>query len=128
MATSRSTPPADPAAPPTGGFSDEQRSELEAMIARAVGSSTPPNTPSGPSGPPTKTDDEWDAMSDRQRESWVRQLVDFRLDELARADADARRDAEIEALKSAKTVEPEKAPSVVTKLQKWLWGDEPAKA
>jgi hypothetical protein len=125
MPPSRNAPAPEPDAEPTG-FSEGQRSELKALIAEAVGSATPPATPT-PGGPPPKTDDEWDAMSDRQRESWVRSLVDHELDELARVDADHRRDAEIEALKNAQKPEPERPPSTISKLQKWLWGDQQEK-
>jgi hypothetical protein len=118
-----------PAAPepeaPTSGFSEEQRSELRQLIAEAVGSATPPKaaTPEKAAGPKQVSDSEWDAMSDRQRESWVRQLVDFRLDELARDDEFARQRADIDALKADKTPEPEAPPSVVSKIQKFLWGE-----
>jgi len=115
-----------PAAPepeaPTSGFSEEQRSELRDLIAEVVGSSKPPPAPDkGPA--PKVSDSEWDAMSDRQRESWVRQLVDFRLDELARDDEVARQRADIDALKADKTPEAEAPPSVVSKIQKFLWGE-----
>jgi hypothetical protein len=124
MATTRNTPPDPPASEPSG-FNDDQKNELKALIAEAVGSVKPPPTSDGPK---RVSDDEWDAMSDRARESWVRQLVDFRLDELSRDDEIARQRSEIEALKRAKTPEPERSPSVVTKLQKWLWGSEPEQA
>ena len=120
MATTKEPPAPEPA------FSDAQKGELAAMIAEAVKSGTPPKAPNEPTGPKKVTDDEWDNMSDRQRESWVRQLVDFRLDELVRMDADAERDrklAELEA-KTAKP-EPERPPSVVSRLQSFLWGHEP---
>jgi hypothetical protein len=126
MATTRNPAPADPDESP-GGFTEEQRSELEELIARAVGSAKPPEAKPAPAGPPAKSDDEWDAMSDRQRESWVRSLVDFRLDELSRDDEMARQRDEIEKLKNDKTPEPEKAPSVVSKIQKFLWGDPDSK-
>ena len=116
----------------TSGFSEDERNELKALIAEAVGSAKPPEP--GPTGPPAKTDDEWDAMSDRQRESWVRKLVDFRLDELAREDADARRDAEIEALKQGLggKPEPEKSPAdrppgFFDTVRKWMWGEQDPK-
>jgi hypothetical protein len=127
MAATRNTPPEPTGtATDTSGFSEDQRNELKSLIAEAVGSATPPATDPAKDAPKKVTDAEWDTMSDRQRESWVRQLVDFRLDELSRDDEIARQRAEIEALKADKTPAPEKAPSVVTKLQKMLWGDAPA--
>jgi hypothetical protein len=120
MAT-RNTPPPE-GDTQTSGFTEEQRGELRDLIAEIVGGPKPPPTPSAAVVGPTLTDSEWDAMSDRQRESWVRKLVDFRLDELARDDEIARQRADIDDLKSQKP-EPEATPSVVTKLQKWLWGE-----
>jgi hypothetical protein len=119
---SASTPPPDPDAP-ASGFSDEQRNELRDLIAEAVGGAKPPAAPSGPTGPKQVSDGEWDAMSDRSRETWVRQLVDFRLEELYQADEVARNRADIDELKGQRTAQPEASPSVVTKLQRWLWGE-----
>jgi hypothetical protein len=127
MATTRNAPAADPDESPQG-FTEEQRGELEEMIARVVAGAKPPEAKPAPAGPPAKSDDEWDAMSDRQRESWVRSLVDFRLDELSRDDEMARQRSEIDALKNDKTPEPEKVPSVVSKIQKFLWGDPDQKS
>jgi hypothetical protein len=121
MATRNTTPPPDEGDTRTSGFSEEQRGELRDLIAEAVGGAKPPPAPKEKVGP-ALTDSEWDAMSDRQRESWVRKLVDFRLDELAREDEIARHGADIDALKNQKP-EPEATPSVVTKLQRWLWGE-----
>jgi hypothetical protein len=119
MPTSRNTPESTE----TSGFTEDQRSELRSIIAEVVGAATPPAAPAASAGPKQVSDSEWDAMSDRQRESWVRQLVDFRLDELSRDDEIARQRGEIEQLKNDKTPEPEAAPSVVTKIQKFLWGE-----
>lgn len=108
----------------TSGFTEEERNELKALIAEAVGSANPPA--GEPAKPELKrpTDDEWDAMSDRAKESWVRKLVDGRLDELAKEDEAAQLRAKVDALAAEKKEpEPEKAPSVVTKLQKFLWGE-----
>lgn len=123
MATSR-----NPESTETSGFTEDQRTELKAIIAEAVGSAVPPPSPpstGAAAGPRQVSDDEWDSMSDRQRESWVRQLVDFRLDELARDDEVARQRGEIDALK-AERAEPEKEqpPSVISRFQKFLWGEE----
>jgi hypothetical protein len=121
VAATRNQAP-DPEAPATG-FSDEQLGELRALIQEVVSGAKAPPAPEASAGPRQLRDDEWDAMSDRQRESWVRQLVDFRLDELARDDEVARQRVDIDALKADKTPEPEAPPSVVSRLQKFLWGD-----
>lgn len=127
MATTRNAPdPSPPADPPAEGFTAAQRTELEELIRAAVGGATPPPQPDEPKGPRRVSDDEWDTMSDRARESWVRQLVDFRLDELSRDDEIARQRAEIDALKAGGAEakpEPEQPPGLVSKLQKFLWGE-----
>jgi hypothetical protein len=88
MPTSRNAPETTE----SSGFTEDQRSELRSIIAEVVGSATPPAAPAASAaGPKQLSDSEWDALSDRQRESWVRQLVDFRLDVLARDDEVARR-------------------------------------
>ena len=115
----------DPTATQNSGFSEDQRAELEAIISKVVGGAKPPDPPA-PKAKPV-TDDDWDNMTDRQRESWVRQVVDDVLDGLARDDADRRRDAEIEALKQAKNTDPENTPDPATpldRLRKWLWGEQ----
>ena len=121
MPASRTQPP-EPESQESG-FSEAQRSELRDLIAEAVGSAKPPNAPEAPAGPKKLTDTEWDAMGDRQRESWVRSLVDFRLDELAKDDEIRAQREDIERLKADKTPEPEKPPSVITRIQKFMWGD-----
>jgi len=118
--------------PPASAFSDEQKSELAELIAEAVKGVKPPDQPAPtPTGPPPVSDADWDKMSDRARESWVRQLVDFRLEELGRQDADAERDRKIAELERAKA-EAEKPPgdrppTVIDKLRSFLWGAEPDK-
>jgi len=120
VATRNSAPESEQAS--TGGFSEEQRSELRSLIAEVVGGDKPPPAPAAPSRVKV-SDSDWDGASDRQRESWVRQMVDDELERLAKDDEIARQRADIDALKADKTPEPEKAPNVVTKLQKFLWGD-----
>lgn len=113
-------------------FSDEQKSELASMIAEAVKGSTPPaQDPPTPAGPPAVTDAEWDRMTDRARESWVRQLVDSRLDDLARQDADAERDRKIADLERAKAEAEappgDRPPTIIDRLRAILWGADPDK-
>ena len=118
MATARTTPP--PETPE--GEAPATKAEIAAMIAEAVGGATPP--PTAPEGPRKLTDDEWDAMTDRGRESWVRKLVDFRLDELSRDDEVRRLAAEVAGLAAGPAKpEPEKSPGMMTRLQKLVWGD-----
>lgn len=95
------------------------------MIQRAVGGAKPPAQPE-PAKTPAVTDDEWDKMSDRQRESWVRSLVDDTLDKLRREDDDRRRDDEIRELQEAAKPkpEPEAVPDTITRLRKFIWGEQ----
>jgi hypothetical protein len=94
MATTRKPPEG---APPD--ISPEQRTAFDAYIEELAQLGKPPES-APPTGPKPVTDAQWDAMSDRQRESWVRQLVDGRLDDLSRDDEIARHAAEIERLKN----------------------------
>jgi hypothetical protein len=121
MATARNTPAPEEGDTQTSGLSEDDRNWIKSAIAEAVGGVKPPegSTPTAPK----VSDDEWDKMSDRQRESWVRSLVDFELEELIRYDADAKLRADVEALKQKPEPEPEAPPSVVSRLQKFLWGD-----
>lgn len=106
----------------TSGFSEEQRGEIAALVAELIKGDKPP--PSAPERP-TVTDSQWDEMTDRKRESFVRDMVVSVLDDLAKQDDEARlRDDVEKLLKADKTPEPEAPPSVVTRLQRWLWGDE----
>ena len=105
-----------------GGFSAEQKAELAALVKEAVGSTSAPPAKDQPKNEPQVTDDQWASMSDRQRQSFVTSVVDFRLDELARADADTQRDAKIAELEKKRSAEPERAPSVWTRIQGFLWG------
>jgi hypothetical protein len=123
VAPTRNTPSPEPDAQ-TSGFTEDQRSELRQIIEEVVGRATPPAPAAEKaSGPRRLSDSEWDSMSDRAREGWVRELVDSELDRLARDDEVARQRADIDALKADKTPEPEAPPSVVTKIQKFLWGE-----
>lgn len=112
----------------TSGFTEDQRSELEELIARAVAGAKPPDPPPSPKVKPI-TDAEWDAFSDRQRESWVRGLVVDVIDGLRREDDDRRRDEDIANLKDAANRKPEleATPDPVSpfdRIRKWLWGEE----
>jgi hypothetical protein len=90
------------------------------MIADAVSGTKPP--PTEPAGPKKVSDSEWDDMTDRKRESWVRELVDFRLLELEKDDEIRQLAAKVNGL-SAEKPEPEVSPGIKTKLQKLIWGD-----
>ncbi len=122
MATTRK-PPEGPS-----DLSPEQRSAFDAYVEELAQLEGPPPTPpAGGNAPKPVTDDEWDKMTDRARESWVRQLVDSRLDDLSRDDEIARHAAAIAELKSKKP-EPEGTPagpmpSPLSRLQKFLWGE-----
>jgi hypothetical protein len=119
----RSTQP-----PPDGntletGFTEEQRTELAAMIAEAVKGNTPPLSNNQPPAAPAVSDDEWASMSDRSRQSFIESVVNHHLSELAKYDADSRRDAQLAELSGKKPPEPERAPSVWSRLQGILWGE-----
>lgn len=123
--------PAEPSATPPGGVSPEQRAALDAYVNEmAQLGGTPPPPP--PERPPAVSDDDWAGMSDRARENWVSNEVGWTLQQLAKLDADKRRDAEIEALKKGSS-EPEvppqeKMPTLVDKFRKFMWGAEPEKS
>jgi hypothetical protein len=125
MATARSSPAPEPST--DDGFNETQKSQLADMIAAAVGGAKPPEPDK--SQLPKLSDDEWDALTDRGKESWVRKLVDGELDRLFKDDEQRRLAADVEALKAgAGKPEPEKTPagptnSFTAKLQKLLWGD-----
>jgi hypothetical protein len=118
MATTKGSPPE--------GLSPEQRTAFDRYIEELSELDTAPNPSGGDGGPNPVTDAEWDKMTDRQRESWVRELVDGRLDKLA-ADAEAAQlRADVEALRQKQESEgtPQgPMPSGFKKLQKWLWGE-----
>jgi len=120
MATAR-TPSSDPPAP-DNGFNETQRSQLSEMIAQAVSGNKPPPSVDAPTGPRKVTDGEWDDMTDRKRESWVRELVDFRLLELEEKDEVRRLAQKVNELGQSKP-EPEVSPGITTRLQKLIWGD-----
>ncbi len=124
MATSKESPAAPQGVPP------DQRAALDAYVNELASLEKPP-----PAAPPERpapvNDDDWANMSDRARENWVSNEVGWTLQQLAKLDADNRRDAEIEALKNAKP-EPEatpqeKMPTMLDKFRKFMWGSEPEK-
>src|SRR5277367_6375882 len=80
MATTRTPPEGSPE------IDADQRASLDQYVTELSQLGTPPTTDPGPTGPKPVTDAQWDAMTDRARESWVRQLVDARLDDLSRDD------------------------------------------
>jgi hypothetical protein len=124
MATTKDSP----AAPPEG-VSPEQRQAFDAYI-RELDQLKPPPAPA--ERPKPVSDDEFDAMTDRKRETYIANTVGWILEDIAKLDADRRRDAEIEALKNQKPEEEktpqEKVPTPLDKLRKFLWGDEPDKS
>jgi hypothetical protein len=106
------------------GFNETQRTELQQIIAEAVAGVKPPAAPSEPSVP-AMTDDQWDGMSDRQREGFVRSIVDNELDRLSQLDTLRAHDEQIRALaEKNQTVEPEAHPDPMTRVRKFLWGSE----
>lgn len=125
MVTAR-TPASSSDPPVDDGFNETQRSQLADMIAAAVGGAKPPGVDPAKASPKPVTDDEWDAMTDRKRESWVRELVDTELDRLVKEDEQRTLSSTVAELK-AKLEKPEveKTPGGTTKLQKLqhlLWG------
>jgi hypothetical protein len=121
MAATRNTPP-ESGDTQTSRFSEEERSELSQLIADAVKGGSAPVVDEGPKGPKKLSDSEWDDMTDRAREKWVRELVDFRLDELAKNDDDRQLREKVDALADRKP-EPEAVPSTWSKVQRLIWGD-----
>ncbi len=114
--------PAEPPATPPGGVSPEQRAALDAYVNEMAQLGGPP-----PAAPPERprpvTDDEWDNMPEKSRQNWVANEVGWILQELAKLDADRKRDAEIEALKNKPEpeVQPqEKLPTWAEKIQKFM--------
>jgi hypothetical protein len=104
----------------------EQRASFDQYVNELSQLDTPPPQKEGSTGPKPVTDAQWDAMTDRARESWVRQLVDARLDDLSREDQIARHEAEIAALKKKPETEGTPAgpmPTPLQRLQKFLWGE-----
>lgn len=121
MATTRK-----PAASPPADISPEDRAAFDSYIEELSQLGTPPEPAPGPTGPKPVTDAQWDSMSDRARESWVRQMVDARLDDLSRDDEIARHAAEIAALKQKPEPEAppaEQMPTLMQRLQRVLWGE-----
>ena len=100
MATTKDSPPE--------GISAEQRAAMDAYVTELGELGGPPPAPPRPARP--LSDDDWATMTDRARENWVASTVGWVLQQLAKLDADKRRDAELDALKNAKP-EPEGPPS-----------------
>jgi hypothetical protein len=122
MATTKDSPPAPPE-----GISPEQRAAMDAYVTEMAALGGPP-PPAPPAQPAAVTDEAWSTMTDRARENWVANQVGWTLEELAKLDADKRRDAEIEALKN-KAPEPEASPAdapptLLQKFQKFMWGEQ----
>lgn len=118
-----------PTNPPASAFSPEQEARLQELIAAAVKSPAPPPGPAN-NPEPKVADDEWGKMSMHDRESWVEKRVGWVIDQLAAEDANAERDrriAELEKEKGERERNPDiKPPSVIERIQRALWGSEPA--
>lgn len=108
---------------PDAVFSPAQEARLAQLMKEAVASSKPPEAPANEPKVPRVSDAEWDGMSERAREGWVRSVVDFHLKSLAKEDEDAKLRAKVAELETRKI--PEKPPSVAQRLQRLLWGTEP---
>lgn len=105
---------------------EDRLDRIEQMISDLAGSAKAPDP--GEAKTPKLSDDEWDALTDRGKESWVRRLVEGEIERVRAADKDRQRDAEIDDLKKkVERPEPERAPSITTRIQEWLWGAEPKK-
>ena len=105
------------------GFTEDQRNEIAAIVAKAIGGGAPSAGKPSPVVPKV-TDDEYDRMTDRQREGFIRSVVVDTLEGLAKDDEAARLRDDVDALKQDKgKPEPEAPPSVVTRIQRILWGD-----
>lgn len=124
---------------------EADRAEISQMIADAVRSSSPPPRATPTSTPPPSQGD-WDKMSERDRQSWVRTTVE---EHLASLDAAAElrelkdRNKQLEAeraewekggkrgprpQKPADDKREEAAPSLVSAAYKWLFGDATTQA
>jgi len=117
----------DPPAAPPEGISPEQRQAFDAYVRELDQLKAPP-PPAPVERPKPVSDDEFDAMTDRKREAYIANHVGWVLEDIAKLDADRRRDAEIEALKNAKP-EPEKTPqekvpTLLDKFRKFMWGEQ----
>lgn len=115
-----------PTGDPPPDISPEDRAAFDTYIEQLSQLGTPPKVDPTPTGPKPVTDAQWDAMSDRAREGWVRELVDSRLDDLSRDDEIARHAAEIAALKAKHESEgaPDgPMPTIFQRVQKFLWGE-----
>lgn len=123
MAATRNAPPV------AEEMSTEQRAAFDTYV-NELAQLGGPAPPAPPDKPPVLTDAQWNNLPDRQRENWVSDQVGWILQELAKLDADKRRDADIQALQAAKkTPEPEGTPTGPmpgwqAKLQRFLWGDQ----
>jgi len=114
-----------PEPPPT--VSPEQRAALDAYVTE-LSELEKPAPPAPPERPAPVSDDDWSKMTDRARENWVSNEVGWNLQQLAKLDADRRRDAEIEALKTQKPevekTPQEKMPTLLQRVQKFMWGEQ----
>lgn len=103
---------------------------IAAAVTKAGEGKGAPKGDEGKGGTPAPSEDEWASMGPRQRESWVHQAVTEKLEQLRRDDKLESMQEEIDRLKAGGGAtgaggEGEKAPSVVTWLTRFFWG-EPA--
>jgi hypothetical protein len=114
------TQPTEESSAQESGFTDAQRSELRDIIAEVVGGAKAPAPE--PKAPRT-TEAEYDRLTDRQRERLISEQVADELLRLRNEDELLRQRDEIDALKADRKPEPEATPSVVSRIQKILWGE-----
>lgn len=125
------------------GLDDEQRAEIEAILAeRQKSGEERGSRPAPRSSPGYDRSGDWDLMGSTQQRVTMRQIVDERLAELDKEYEAAelkRRNKELEAQvaewekqgrKGRRPTRPasddppeERAPTIVSKAQKWLFGD-----
>ena len=123
---------------------DDDKAEIAEMIAEASKRSTPPTR--APRGEPPKAQGEWEQMTDRDRQTYVRQMVEeanasldaeYERESLKRENEELKKkvaDWEKQGKKGARPTRAslgdgkaeEAAPSVVSKAYKWLFGEATA--
>ena len=100
-------------------FTPEQESRLKELLREAVGGGKQDDSKND-KAPPAVSDDEWNAMSDRRRESYVEGLVKEQFDKLRMSNKVDDIASKIDKLDT----QPEEKPKVLSSLTRWLWGDD----